>query len=231
MFLFQCFATNKPPKWYLDQLKKEKWEFLFEQDNIFIYVREKKGSDYSAFKGVSVLKASIPNLLHILRNVEMSADWTPNLVYKKTIEDLSLFEAVTYNHNSLPWPVKDREMVMHSLLKMDYRNKRIEVISKSIDHKDAPSNKELIKAHITYSHLYLVPLREGDTIVDVDAHVDPKGWIPSWLVNMIQRNWPYEFLTRLEKKSQADGLKPEKGFVEINKKLLQLRGLVSDSKR
>ena len=53
------------------------------------------------------------------------------------------------------------------------------------------------------------PLSKETTKVEVVIHVDPRGAIPKWLVNFIQKNWPYKFLKRIENRSLA--IKPELG--------------------
>ena len=41
----------------------------------------------------------------------------------------------------------------------------------------------------------LTPVDDGKRCrVEVEIHTDPRGWLPSWLVNLIQKSWPLKTL-------------------------------------
>jgi hypothetical protein len=53
------------------------------------------------------------------------------------------------------------------------------------------------------------------TLVDLDAHIDPKGLLPAWLINFIQKKWPLTFLQNLEQYSKSHTFQPEKEFLQM----------------
>jgi hypothetical protein len=58
---------------------------------------------------------------------------------------------------------------------------------------------------------HLRPLNASRTHLVLEILMDPKGSMPSWFVNIVQRNYPVETLTRL--KEQA--LKPDIKAIQI----------------
>ena len=53
---------------------------------------------------------------------------------------------------------------------------------------------------------------EGDTLVVETTNVDPKGWIPKWLVNMIQEDWPRNTILGWKKQAAKPDIKPVDWF-------------------
>ena len=51
-------------------------------------------------------------------------------------------------------------------------------------------------------------LPNGQTKVAVEVQTDPKGALPSWLINMIQKDWPYNSITSLTKQAQRENIVP-----------------------
>jgi hypothetical protein len=56
-----------------------------------------------------------------------------------------------------------------------------------------------VRANLIRSKYELIPKGKQQTIVIVEIHTDPKGLIPTWLVNAIQKGWPRKTLVALGK--------------------------------
>ena len=44
-------------------------------------------------------------------------------------------------------------------------------------------------------------LDAGRTKVEVEVFTDPKGALPAWLINLIQKDWPWKTIDGLVKRS------------------------------
>jgi hypothetical protein len=58
--------------------------------------------------------------------------------------------------------------------------------------------------------------------VKLIIHIDPKGSVPHWIINEIQKNWPLKYLTGLEK--QVSHYPPKHLGKTVQSMLDQLRG-------
>ena len=54
---------------------------------------------------------------------------------------------------------------------------------------------------LEHHNVYTIGISDKETNVEVTIHVDPRGKIPSWIVNLIQKNWPYRFIKGMETRS------------------------------
>lgn len=189
-----------------------------------LYTRDEKNSDIVGIRIEGVLKAEIASILANLRQVEGSEDWTPALLKKKTIKNISDLEAVTYSLNHMPWPLWNRELILHNQLHLDRERKLLYVISKSVhdDFPHYPRKKETVMADLRYSNVGFRPVGADKTFVQLTAFVDPKGGIPSWMINFYQKKWPIKYLKKIERRASRTKPKLLKGIRELLDELLTL---------
>lgn len=158
-----------------------------------------------------MIDGKIADIVAILRNVEGAKNWVPNLVERSYVENISDREAVLYDVSDLPWPVTDREMVVHHKLSMGDDNKSLVLNFKSVSHPNKPKNEKYVRAIIYKGQIDFIP--KGDkTFVRITIQVDPMGVIPKFVVNLVQVNMPYEFLMALNKYASKTHLKPLPGL-------------------
>jgi hypothetical protein len=139
--------------------------------------------------------------MEVLRRVEITGEWMPDIQTKYSVVERSDFEAITYSINDLPWPFADRELVLLNRLRLDRVRKYLVVDVYSIDLGDVPVGKGNVRAHMYCGETKVRPAGENRTEVDLILFVDPKGFIPAWLVNLFQKKLPYNFLKALEQKA------------------------------
>ena len=82
------------------------------------------------------------------------------------------------------------------------------------------------QAYGTYYRFEAIP-GENKTKVEVEVHTNPKGMLPSWLVNMIQKNWPKKTLNGLIREASAENQEHAR-FAAWHKPALPA-GLVKDA--
>lgn len=200
------FAEYLPNAKYMTEVEKN-WEFLYEKSGIKVYQKKKvDGDSPMAFRAIGIVNAKTIDVLDVLRHVESSAHWDPGLQQKRTIYEYSIYEAIVYNVNKLPWPAQPRDSILHSKLTVDKDNKYIRVKTWSEEHPDYPPFDGLVRGILYQSNFVFKPTADGRTFVDMDAHLDPKGWIPKVIVNYVQKGWVYDFLMNLEKESKTTKL-------------------------
>ena len=66
---------------------------------------------------------------------------------------------------------------------------------KSVTHPKAPKTVG-VRGELTYCH-YILKRAGNKTIVDVAVALDPKGSLPGWVVNLVQKSWPMKTLKGL----------------------------------
>lgn len=198
------------------------WEKVYTKDGVVVYSQKSKHSSIVGFRAEATLIAPLENILATLRDVEGTINWAPNITEKSTIKEFSDLKAITYTNNDLPWPAADRDMVQMNELRLDVENKYLIVDTYSVDDNIYPMVKDTVRANVTFGTLHFKRAGAHSTVL-MTLLVDPKGSLPIWLVNMLQKRLPYQFLMALEKEAVKSKAPLRKGIKELLNKLDSLK--------
>ena len=160
-------------------------------------------SDVLAFRATGNLSAPVGQVMEVLRRLEITGEWMPDVKTKYAVAEYSDFEAVTYSVNELPWPFADRELLLYNRLSLDRSRRFLVVEIHSIDDEKIPVADGNVRAHMYCGETLVRPAEKGQTRVELILLVDPMGFIPAWLANLSQKRLPYNFLKALEEKAAA----------------------------
>ena len=213
-------ASNHPSVQHC--LVQNNWKILFNKNGLSVYSQKAVDSDVSALKATGILKAPIDQVMEVLRKVEISREWIPHIDKKISIRDFSDLEAITYSVNRLPWPFADRSLLLHNKIRLDKENKYLVVDMNSVDSETNPVQEDNIRSSLYCGQLIMRPAGIGQTEIELILFVDPKGHIPTWLVNMSQKTMPYEFLKALEEKASRTNYELRPSFKEMLDQLFAL---------
>jgi len=180
------------------------WMPLGEQNGISAYKTEVPGTKVVGFRGETMVYASAEKVMHVLLDNDHRKDWVDRLSVSKVLEQTSPFEYVIYQEFNLPWPMKNRDFVYRGKAERDEQG-RVILTLKSEEYKNAPKTTG-VRAELKESRYIITPIGKFKSKLEVEILSDPKGGIPSWLVNLIQKNWPTKTLSAI--KAQV-----EKSFV------------------
>jgi hypothetical protein len=171
----------------------ENWKLINQANGVSVFSKTIQGSPIVAFKGEAVINASIKKVFWVLLDNDHRIEWVDRLKYNEILETLSPFEYVIYQEFKLPWPLTNRDFVYRGKASRDSKTGVVTLSLMSEPHDKAPK-KKLVRAELLGSSYTLTPIESGKTKVEVEIHSDPKGAIPSWLVNLIQKSWPIKTL-------------------------------------
>ena len=197
----------------------KEWKHITTKDDISIYSKKTRGVDIKSLKAIGVIDSKIENIVSILRDVPSATSWLPNLTERSYIENISDREAILFDISDLPWPVKDRELVVHHKLSIAEDLESLILNFQSVERKDKKVGHNRIRAKFHYGQIVFTPMK-NKTKLEMTILVDPMGSIPKWVVNLIQVSMPYDFLMALNKFASKTKLKP---LPEIQTLLDQLK--------
>lgn len=198
--------------------QEQPWEKVSESDGIEVWKREIPNSKIMAFKGRKIVDAPISKVTRVLadNDIESKKRWIDMVKDFKIVKEMTPFEGISYSSYDLPFPVADRDFILHGLRTMDNVKNEIRFELHSVEHPDYPESASIgVRAQLFSSTFVLVPKEEGfKTEVTVEIQTDPKGSIPTWLVNFINKNWPKNTLSRLEIESKRSDIQHDKYVLE-----------------
>ena len=182
------------------------WDKVSDSDGIIVYQKGIEGSDTISIRAETVIDASVADIADVMGDNNTAAAWMPMITDRHDIKAIGPTERIEYTHIGMPWPLTDRYFINTG--KAEYLPKGVVRLSvKSVEHPDpAWLEPDKVLGVLHYSEFLLTPRDGGQsTHMTIEVNTDPKGLIPSWLVNIAQKSWPRDFVTALRGQLEQRG--------------------------
>src|SRR6266496_1375991 len=107
------------------------WKLSKEKDGIKVYQSAVKNSDYKGIKVECTLEGNYDKLIAVLNNVSHHKDWVYNNKASNIIKQINPYEFYYYTETHLPWPMSNRDAVVHLKMSKDSLNRFLKITSVS----------------------------------------------------------------------------------------------------
>ena len=199
VFALSACKTTSGTKWIeIDQeplTDNEKTEFTI--------IVEKKNSpedEVNTYRGTTTMPISIERIAYVLDDTESKKEWVSRLKEETRLEgNSSSYRSIAYQHYNLSWPVSDRDYVIESkwTVMKDMKLPTAILSIKSIIRDDVPEIEGRVRGQLDRLVYKLEKLKSNQTRVTVEIMVNPKGLLPNFMINLIQKEWPITTLRQL----------------------------------
>ena len=175
------------------------WEKIRETDDgIATFRKEVPGTRVVAFRGEAIIDAPIARVAGVLEDVKREKEWMADLVESSEIEKTSESDRWEYNRTSTPWPLRDRDFVMHTLITFEKSPvPTLTIQMNSAVNPKMPVIDGVVRGELVDSKFVLKAIAPGKTWFSCEVLADPKGDIPKWVVNLFQKGWPRDTIEGL----------------------------------
>jgi len=192
-------ANQNPTKSEARQELK-KWQKISDDDGIHVWKRDVPGSDFVAFRGKAIIDAPVSKVANVLIDTSRKGEWVSHLAEAKDVRQISEFERIEYNHtNSGFLLVKDRDFVFQAKAELDKDKKQMIIHLKSVEEPSVPEQGP-VRGQLNESSYTLSAVDGGKrTMLELEIQADPKGSVPSWIVNLFQKSWPRKTIEGIQK--------------------------------
>ncbi len=182
-----------------------KWQKINREDGITVYSKTITGSDLVAVKGKTTINQPLEKVLSVLMTHQRWGEWVDRMSSSKILKTVSTYEYIVYQSFDMPALVSNRDFVYRGTVT---RNAEGQVILNmtSCKWKSAPETVG-VRAKMHNSRYVLTPKGDSQTFVEVEIHADPKGLIPTWLVNQLQKSWPVGTLNGVRRQAKRKDVK------------------------
>ncbi|MEX2589510.1 MAG: START domain-containing protein [Chitinophagales bacterium] len=177
---------------------QENWELAKENDGIKVFTRTSKDSNFKDAKALADINASLDEVLNLLMDVKSHKSWMDRIEVSDLVEHSSDSNFVVYYQVKAPWPVSNRDVVSHYIIKRVARNK-VKLIVKGRPEK-VPEKEGLVRIKSANSVWEILENENGRVSIVLITQSDPGGNIPAWLANSAASDNPYKTLMGLKAK-------------------------------
>jgi START domain-containing protein len=199
--LFLLLALSVVPLAFADTaLTDDGWIKVKSIDGITIYRKKIEGSSIVAFRGETVIDAPIAKVAQVLSDTSRKREWVDRCLEAQNIRVFSPLERIEYNKTDSPWPVADRDFLFRVKTEFDKEQKQLIIRFESVEDPAKPDVPDTVRGRLYDSRYVLTSLDDGmRTRILVQIQADPKGEVPKWIVNLVQRDWPRQTLLGIER--------------------------------
>ena len=174
----------------LTQAYAQDWEIKKNKDGIKVYTKVNPQSPFDLLKAECEVAVNADVLLQLIFDVSKHKLWVYNTEQSVLIKRNSAYDILYYGETYAPWPVSNRDLVIHLIASRDSLTGIY-----TINGKSKPDLKPEVEGKIRVPRSEavwkLVPLGNNKTRVSYSLDIDPGGSIPAWLVNYASVEGPY----------------------------------------
>ncbi len=167
------------------------WVYLYEESGFKAY--EHKGPPL-AYKAEGRVDIPLAELAAVLVDVPRQKEWVNRLVESRLIEGDIVARSVVYSRYALPWPAKDRDAVIESVVEEDINQAEIRVRFWNTTSSAVPPRSDCIRVPRSEGEFTLKDTGHGSVLVIYTIRLDPGGWLPGWIVRLFVRDAPVKTL-------------------------------------
>lgn len=186
-------------------LEAGEWNLVKKRNGITVYTREVEGSDFLEFRGEAVVEGSVDTLVSILYDTPKASAWIHGCSFGMTLEEMAFEENYIFQIYDLPFPVSNRQVILHSALSFTEDGVRLDTQeansfcdNNSLSRCQKVNDEDLIKITRSRGHYLFSRTDNKSTKVIWQQHIEPGGSIPDWLANALVVDIPYNSLLQLK---------------------------------
>lgn len=172
------------------------WKLEKQKNGISVFLSDVANSNFKAVKVECTLTGTYAKLIALLTNVSNLSTWIYNNKLSKMIQKNSPMDYIYYSETHMPWPLSNRDAVIHFRIKTDSLPKFL-TISGAGEPKFIPKIPGKVRVP-HYKASWKVTMPTSKTIqISYFLEIDPGGSIPAWLANSFAEKGPYGTFSNL----------------------------------
>jgi len=172
------------------------WKLSKEKDGIKVFQSETKSSDYKCIKVECILEGNYDKLIAVLNNVSHHKDWVYNNKTSSIIKQVSPYEFYYYTEAHLPWPMSNRDAVVHLTMYRDSLNRFLKITSLGVPNY-IPEKSGKVRVPKSNVNWYVTMPTAKTISIIYTFEAEPGGSVPAWLANAFADKGPYESFKKL----------------------------------
>ena len=171
------------------------WEQIDDDQGIVVFKKDLPSTPLHAFRGRGLIEAPMGKLIWVMGDNSHRTEWVDRLKKSVILEQEDAYSSIVYQQFSTPALVAERDFVYRARASSRPDGSAILEIA-SVAHAKAPPTVG-VRGELRDTSYVFTPKGPNSTLVEVSVVTDPKGSLPKWVVNMIQKSWPMNTLTSL----------------------------------
>jgi hypothetical protein len=173
------------------------WELKTEKEGIKVYTKTFPDSKFKAIRVDLDLQANLSQVVALLMDVNIGADWVYATKTSVLLKRLSPSELVYYSEVKLPWPMSNRDFIARLKVSQDARTKVVTIDGPVIPDY-VPVKDGIVRVTHSEGKWVITPQGTHHVHIGYILRMDPGGDIPAWIFNLFVTKGPTESFKGLQ---------------------------------
>ena len=191
MFLLLCFLAVTGRAY-----GQNEWELVRDHEWIQVFESDMDQSNFKRIKVECVVDGTFDKLLQVLNNVDNHKTWIYKTKGSYIIRRVDANEYYYYTETALPWPLQNRDAVVHIKFFKDSLNRFLKIVAVGVPQYLPAVDGKVRVPRSANSWMVTAPAPNKLKISYV-FEADPGGSLPAVLVNALVDKGPYESFKKL----------------------------------
>jgi len=142
------------------------------------------------------MQGTYDKLIAVLNDVPRQKEWVYNSKTSYILKKNSPYDLYYYSETSIPWPMSNRDAVVHLTMTRDSLNRFLKISAIGVpDYIPEKSGKVRVPRSVINWYVTMPAPTSISIVYTFEA--EPGGSLPAWLVNMFADKGPYESFKKL----------------------------------
>jgi hypothetical protein len=174
-------------------------ELKKDQDSIKVYSCNTDQSKFKSIKASFEVNATAPQLAAMVMDITGYNEWQYKTINAKILKQISKQELIYYVEIVAPWPVSNRDVIVHLKVEQDPTTKKMIFTANGMPDY-IPVKEGITRVPMSKSKWIVVPVSPNKLKVEYSMNIDPSGSVPAWMMNMVSADGPFESFYSLKSK-------------------------------
>lgn len=160
-------------------ISQNEWVLEKTEDDIEVYTRIKKGTNYYEFRVIFYANSSMKHAVDLIMNVNNFKNWMPNTLESKVLKKVDENTLYGYTITAAPWPASSRDLVFKLTKKSSNNGCSLLLVGKP-DFYVTQSGKVRVQEY--RAEWKLTELSPHRLKIDYNQSFNPGNAFPNWMV-------------------------------------------------
>ena len=165
-------------------------------NGIRVFECDLEDSKLNAVKADFEIDATLCQYASMVLDIDNYPKWNFEARGVYLVKKISPTELIYYTEVDAPWPIQDRDIVLHLKVLQHPETQRLKVLLQALNGV-LPEKDGLVRIKDYWSELHVIPIAEKKSKVEYYLELDPGGDIPAWVVNLICAKIPLNTFVNL----------------------------------
>ena len=158
------------------------WTLESTSNGVAIYSSHSLGTAIVPFKAVMTIPGTIEEVSTVLEDVPRRHEWIAHFGMSVVLARPNDYDQTEYLRVAMPWPVADRSALIRVRIGVSENQRSATIAAESVESHPADTLPLLVRAQVYTSTFQMTQVGDHVEVASL-VFIDPRGRIPTWVVN------------------------------------------------